>query len=161
MGDMKLLFKQFHERDIELCNLIDRLLTSFGYSPENKLQPDDFESFVQKAKQERGAICSSIEEIIDDYIRQLPNTPKPNIAYKILETSADLFCWPRDLVLYLPLRIMRTNRNIIDAYAVATVVSVSSVLAAAYVDLKLNTFPKIMFGYALYTVLTYIRCLHI
>lgn len=147
MENDNLCFKNHLRSGIKLYRLIGRLLTSSGYSFENKLQPDEFTDFLEKAEKEHGTTYQTIETMINDPNNEVSQS---SLTSKLIKDAADVYCWPLETMVALPEKILATVKNKMVAYVVTVGLSQAIIFASIYADLKLNTFPAILFGTAAY-----------
>lgn len=90
------------KRDVRMYTLTDRLLDSLGYSPSNRLNPHDFNEFIEKARNEKGATYSALENIIyeieqDKQPRSLRNKISDNV-FNLLTLPIHGFFYLKDKI---------------------------------------------------------------
>lgn len=147
MENDNLCFKNHLRSGIKLYRLIDRLLISSGHSYENRLQPDEFTDFLEKAEKEYGITYQTIETIINDPNNEVSQS---SLTSKLIKDVADIYCWPTEQIIALSEKFIQTIKNKMVGYGVTVGLGAAIVSASIYADLKLNTFPAILFGTAAY-----------
>lgn len=123
------------EDHTRMYTVISHLLESFGYSLENRLHPKDFNEFMQRAENEKGATYSALEKIICkiDRYEQPKSLPK-----KFARHTFEAFTLPMQALLYLKDRVWSSTGNEIAGILSAVAGWYMMGLAISYSTYKLN-----------------------
>lgn len=123
------------EDNTRIYSLTNRLLDSFGYSPENRLHPKDLNKFINRASDEKGATYSALEDIVNKIHRY--NQPKSS-ARKIAGKAFELFTLPMEALVYLKDRVWSATGSRDKGLVLASTTWIATALAIMYTSDKFD-----------------------